>query len=38
MKAAVIRGPADIRLETVETPSIRDNEIPEQGSYDAASV
>jgi threonine dehydrogenase-like Zn-dependent dehydrogenase len=27
MKAAVIRGPADIRVETVETPTIRDNEI-----------
>lgn len=27
MKAAVIRGPADIRLEEVDTPSIKDNEI-----------
>ncbi|MFC1925897.1 zinc-binding dehydrogenase [Chloroflexota bacterium] len=27
MKAAVIRGPADIRVETVDTPSIKDNEI-----------
>lgn len=27
MKAAVIRGPADIRAETVETPTIKANEI-----------
>ena len=27
MKAAVIRGPADIAVETVDTPTIRDNEI-----------
>ena len=27
MKAAVIRGPADIGVETVDTPSIKDNEI-----------
>src|SRR4030042_2478436 len=27
MKAAVIRGPADVRVETVDTPSIKDNEI-----------
>lgn len=27
MKAAVIRGPSDIRVETVDTPSIRENEI-----------
>jgi threonine dehydrogenase-like Zn-dependent dehydrogenase len=27
MKAAVLRGPQDIRLETVETPSIREDEV-----------
>jgi 2-desacetyl-2-hydroxyethyl bacteriochlorophyllide A dehydrogenase len=27
MKAAVVRGPRDIRIETVDTPSVRDDEV-----------
>jgi threonine dehydrogenase-like Zn-dependent dehydrogenase len=27
MKAAVVRGPRDIRIEMVDTPSIRDDEV-----------
>jgi hypothetical protein len=28
MKAAVVHGSRDIRLEMVETPSIQDDEVP----------
>jgi hypothetical protein len=33
MKAAVIREPSEIGVETVDTPTIRDNEILERGGY-----